>query len=57
LLSSTSRVVGQAQRFAHDIATGVKRAGSLSAASPSKWRWKACALKLRSSGWRRSFAR
>jgi IS5 family transposase len=30
LLSSTSRVVGQAQRFAQDIAAGVKRAGSLS---------------------------
>ncbi len=29
LLSSTSRVVGQAPRFAQDIATGVKRAGSL----------------------------
>jgi transposase, IS5 family len=30
LLSSTSRVVGQAQRFAQDIAAGVKRAGSVS---------------------------
>jgi IS5 family transposase len=30
LLSSTSRVVGQAKRFAQDIAAGVKRAGSLS---------------------------
>jgi len=30
LLSSTSRVVGQAMRFAQDIAAGVKRAGSLS---------------------------
>jgi Transposase DDE domain len=30
LLSSTSRVVGQAKRFAQDIAVGVKRAGSLS---------------------------
>ena len=30
LLSSTSRVVGQAQRFAQDIAAGIKRAGSLS---------------------------
>jgi transposase, IS5 family len=29
LLSSTSRVVGQANRFAHDIASGVKRAGSV----------------------------
>jgi hypothetical protein len=29
-LSSTSRVVGQAKRFAQDIAAGVKRAGSLS---------------------------
>ena len=30
LLSSTSRVVGQAKRFAQDVAVGVKRAGSLS---------------------------
>jgi len=30
LLNSTSRVVGQATRFAQDIAAGVKRAGSLS---------------------------
>jgi len=30
LLNSTSRVVGQAMRFAQDIAAGVKRAGSLS---------------------------
>jgi transposase, IS5 family len=30
LLSSTSRVVGQAKRFAQDIAAGVKRAGSIS---------------------------
>jgi len=30
LLSSTSRVVGQAKRFAQDIAAGVKRAGGLS---------------------------
>jgi IS5 family transposase len=30
LLSSTGRVVGQAMRFAQDIAAGVKRAGSLS---------------------------
>jgi IS5 family transposase len=30
LLNSTSRVVGQAKRFAQDIAAGVKRAGSLS---------------------------
>jgi transposase, IS5 family len=29
LLNSTSRVVGQAGRFAHDIAAGVKRAGSV----------------------------
>jgi transposase, IS5 family len=29
LLSSTSRVVGQANRFTHDIASGVKRAGSV----------------------------
>jgi len=29
LLDSTRRVVGQAKRFAHDIATGVKRAGSI----------------------------
>ena len=28
LLGSTSRVVGQAKRFAHDIASGVKRAGT-----------------------------
>ena len=28
LLSSTSRVVGQAKRFAHDILSGVKRAGT-----------------------------
>jgi hypothetical protein len=30
LLNSTSRVVGQAKRFAQDIASGVKRAGSVS---------------------------
>ena len=30
LLSSTSRVVGQAKRFAQDVAVGVKRAGSFS---------------------------
>jgi IS5 family transposase len=30
LLCSTSRVVGQAKRFAQDIAAGVKRAGSIS---------------------------
>jgi transposase, IS5 family len=30
LLGSTSRVVGQAKRFAQDIAAGVKRAGSVS---------------------------
>src|SRR5258705_11607018 len=30
LLSSTSRVVGQAKRFAQDVAVGVKHAGSLS---------------------------
>jgi len=30
LLNSTSRVVGQAKRFAHDIVAGVKRAGSIS---------------------------
>jgi IS5 family transposase len=30
LLSSTSRVVGQAKRFAQDIAAGVKRAGNVS---------------------------
>jgi transposase, IS5 family len=30
LLDSTSRVVGQAKRFAQDIAAGVKRAGSIS---------------------------
>jgi IS5 family transposase len=30
LLNSTSRVVGQAKRFAHDIVAGVKRAGNIS---------------------------
>jgi len=51
LLASTSRVVGQAMRFAREIADGVKRAPASLGSSP----WKTCVSNSRT--WRRGCGR
>jgi len=51
LLNSTSRVVGQAKRFAREIADGLKRAATSWRNSP----WKACVSN--SMRWRRGSSR
>ena len=51
LLASTSRVVGQAKRFAREIADGVKRSRDVWSSSP----WKACVNN--STRWRRGCGR